>query len=424
MPIEIQFPRLGWSMDEGTFVAWLKQDGDFVKAGEPLFTLESDKAAQDVEATDSGILRLAPDAPKEGAVVQVGRILGWFLAESETASTGAVESSPKPSSPISENPQANTESQKLCGITKPAANQPQSAGLPEPAGSHPASPRARRAAKEHHIDLSTLCPTGQGGRIRERDVLAAAPSSGNGNAEPSPHDREIPVTPLRRTIAERMVHSLRNTAPVTLTCRVDATNLVSMRNQFKAAGGDAIVPSFTDIIAKLTAVALQRHPLLAARWEGDRIRLAGALHIGIAVDTEHGLLVPVIRNVPDLALPALARHSRDLIAATRARRLKSEDLQGGVFTITSLGSFGIEAFTPIINFPETAILGLGVIRREPVVLNDGSLTSREQLTLSLTFDHRVVDGAPAARFLQTLRTGIENPAAWLLNQQPAAISQP
>jgi pyruvate dehydrogenase E2 component (dihydrolipoamide acetyltransferase) len=205
---------------------------------------------------------------------------------------------------------------------------------------------------------------------------------------------------------------------------VDATNLVSMRNQFKAAGGDAIVPSFTDIIAKLTAVALQRHPLLAARWEGDRIRLAGALHIGIAVDTEHGLLVPVIRNVPDLALPALARHSRDLIAATRARRLKSEDLQGGVFTITSLGSFGIEAFTPIINFPETAILGLGVIRREPVVLNDGSLTSREQLTLSLTFDHRVVDGAPAARFLQTLRTGIENPAAWLLNQQPAAISQP
>jgi pyruvate dehydrogenase E2 component (dihydrolipoamide acetyltransferase) len=173
---------------------------------------------------------------------------------------------------------------------------------------------------------------------------------------------------------------------------------------------------------KLTAAALQRHPLLAGRWAEDRIILPDALHIGLAVDTEHGLLVPVIRHVESLTLPELARQSRDLIAAVRARRVKAEDLQGGVFTISNLGGFGIEAFTPIINFPETAILGLGAIRREPVVLDDGSLASREQLTLSLTFDHRVVDGGPAARFMQTLRQGIEHPVPWLLALHPAATA--
>jgi pyruvate dehydrogenase E2 component (dihydrolipoamide acetyltransferase) len=211
-----------------------------------------------------------------------------------------------------------------------------------------------------------------------------------------------------------MKQSQAQTAPVTLTCRVDATNLVALRTQFKTAGGDAPVPSYTDIIAKLAAIALQRHPTLAGRWDGDKILLPDAINIGIAVDTEHGLLVPVIRNVQNLSLPDLVRASRELIQATQARRVKPEQLQGGVFTITNLGGFGIEAFTPIINFPETAILGLGAIRREAVVLEDGHMASREQVMLSLTFDHRVVDGAPAARFLQNLQQGIENAAAWLL----------
>lgn len=407
MAIEITIPRLGWSMEEGTFLGWLKQDGEFVKSGDLLFTLESEKAAQEIESLDAGILRIPPSAPQAGDIVKVGQRLGFLVEEGEMLpdSTSSAPGAP----PIA---------MEKAPVKIPPAPAPQ-------ARTHtPASPRARRAAAKLAVDLATLQATGNGGRIRERDVRhAAALPSGNGNAERSPLSCEIPITSLRRTIAERMIHSLRNTAPVTLTCRADATNLVGLRNQFKAAGGDAIVPSFTDIIAKLTAVALQRHPLLAARWEGDRILLPGALHIGIAVDTEHGLLVPVIRNVPDLTLPALARCSQELIAATRARRVKAEDLQGGVFTITNLGSFGIEGFTPIINFPETAILGLGAIRREPVALDDGTLTSREQLTLSLTFDHRVVDGGPAARFLQTLRLGIENPFAWLLAEQPAAIFQ-
>ena len=404
MAIEITIPRLGWSMEEGTFLGWLKQDGEAVASGDLLFTLESEKAAQEVESLDAGILRIPPDAPQAGEIVKVGQRLGFLVEKGEKLPDS---NAPAPVAP----PPVVVDTTPVKTNHAPA---------PTARAQTPASPRARRVAVELDVNLATLQATGNGGRIRERDVRHAA---GNGAVKPAPSGREMPITALRRTIAERMVHSLRNTAPVTINCRADATQLVGLRNQFKAAGGDSIVPSFTDIIAKLTAVALQRHPLLAARWEEDRIVLPDALHIGIAVDTEHGLLVPVLRNVADLSLPAVARISRELIAATRARKVKAEELQGGVFTITNLGSFGIEAFTPIINFPETAILGLGAIRREPVALDDGTLTSREQLTLSLTFDHRVVDGGPAARFLQTLTNGIENPVVSLLAAPPTAVFQ-
>jgi len=381
-------------MEEGVFVGWLKQDGDFVKAGEPLFTLENEKASQDVESTDSGILKIPPDAPKSGATVKVGCRLGYLVAEGETL---PVNKPPTP--PVSARPTITDASSSSI-----AANAELKLATPS-SSQIPSSPRARRAARELGVDISSLPVTGKGGRIRERDVLAAA-------KRPSP-TRELPVTALRRTIAERMINSVSRTAPVTLTCRADATNLVALRNQFKSTAGDSPVPSYTDIVAKLVAVALRSHPVLAGRWEGERIVLPDAIHIGIAVDTEHGLLVPVVRHVADLPLLELGRRSRDLIEATRSRRVKPEDLQGGNFTITNLGGFGIDAFTPIINYPETAVLGLGAIRREPAVLDDGSLASREQITLSLTFDHRVVDGAPAARFLQTLCQGIENPTDWL-----------
>jgi len=404
MSIEITIPRLGWSMEEGTFLGWLKQDGDAVQSGDLLFTLESEKTAQEVESLDAGILRIPSDAPQAGDIVKVGQRLG-FLVEKGEALPDATSPGPVAPPPVA-------------AETPPVTMQ--TASAPPARTQTPASPRARRIAAELKVNLATLQATGNGGRIRERDVRGAAP---NGAAKPAPTGREMPITSLRRTIAGRMVHSLRNTAPVTLTCRADATQLVGLRNQFKAAGGGAIVPSFTDIIAKLTAVALQRHPLLAARWEDDCIVLPDALHIGIAVDTEHGLLVPVLRDVQALSLPEIAARSRELIAATRARKAKAEDLQGGGFTSSNLGGFGIEAFTPIINFPETAILGLGAIRREVVALEDGTLTSREQLALSLTFDHRIVDGAPAARFLQTLTSGIGNPVVSLLAAPPTPVFQ-
>jgi pyruvate dehydrogenase E2 component (dihydrolipoamide acetyltransferase) len=225
--------------------------------------------------------------------------------------------------------------------------------------------------------------------------------------------REVPITTMRRTIATRMVNSLNNTAPVTITCRCDATQLVTLREQLKAACASS-VPSYTDIIAKITASALIANPLLTARWDTERLLMPEHIHIGIAVDTDAGLLVPVLRDVSTSSLTAIANQSIQLIEAARAGRLSSADMQGGCFTISNLGSFGIEAFTPIINYPETAILGLGAILREPVALEDGTLTSRQQMTLSLTFDHRILDGAPAARFLQTLRQRIESPVAWLI----------
>lgn len=384
---------------------WLKRDGDAIKEGEPIFTLESDKAAQEVESTDGGVLHIAPDAPKPGDVVKVGHLLGYLLAEGETIpiATAPIVSAPRP--PV----------EAAAPVSSLSAD-PRAKPTVGPIGQETtASPRARRAARENHIDLTALRATGMGGRIRERDVLAAAPIFHDAMASKTTKPmREVPITALRRTIAERMMTSLRNTAPVTLTCRCDATNLVALRQQLKALGTEIVVPSYNDIVVKLVATALRSHPMLAGRWDGERILVPEAIHIGVAVDTEHGLLVPVIRDVSELSLFEVARQSRTLIEATRTRILKSEDMQGGCFTLSNLGSFGIEAFTPIINYPETAVLGLGAIIREPAVLEDGHLGVREQMTLSLTFDHRVVDGASGARFLQTLRQAVENPAAWLL----------
>lgn len=389
-------------MEEGTFLGWLKKDGDTVKMGDPLFTMESDKAAFDAEAIDSGILSIPPTAPKAGDVVKVGCVLGYLLT------TGPDQSGNNPQVVLAP---ASSLADKIAIEPPNAALTTKTVDCPDTESNICAStPRARRAARLLKVDLTGFRPSGQGGRIRERDVLAAGPKPADVPfIVPSASKLEVPITAQRRTIAERMMTSLEKTAPVTLTCRCDATNLVALRIKFKLAADKSIIPSFTDIIAKVVAGALCQHPMLAGRWEGGRILLPEAIHIGIAVDTEYGLLVPVVRNVKDQSVREIALRSRSLIDAARSRRLKAEDMQGGCFTLSNLGSFGIEAFTPIINYPETAVLGLGAIIREPAVLLDGQLGVREQIMLSLTFDHRIVDGAPAARFLQTLRESIEKP---------------
>ncbi len=226
---------------------------------------------------------------------------------------------------------------------------------------------------------------------------------------------QVPITAIRRTIADRMLHSAQSTAPVTLTTTVDATELVRLRKQFKAsvANEAAVVPSYIDFLVKLLAIALQRHPLLNSRWEGDHIQVESGIHIGIAVDTEAGLLVPVVHDAGSLSLRQLAASSRDLIDRARQRRLRPDELQGGTITVSNLGPFGIDAFTPILNHPECAILGVGRIQRQPVMVQD-QVVGRDMLTLNLTFDHRIVDGAPAARFLQTLCQLIENPVPQLI----------
>jgi pyruvate dehydrogenase E2 component (dihydrolipoamide acetyltransferase) len=400
MPNNITLPRLGWSMEEGKFLAWLRKDGDFIKEGDPLFTLESDKAAQEVEAIDSGLLHIALNGPKPGDVIKVGHVLGYLLAEGETVPVATAQTVPtapphvETTTPISDPiPEPMVKS-----ITKPMSEET------------PASPRARRAAKEHRVDLAKLAPTGSGGRIRERDVLAAATSISTTGM------KQVPLTPMRRTIAARLMHSRQTTVPVTITARCDATALLAFRQQLKSLSSSLqhAIPTINDILVKLTAAALRQHPMLAATWAEDHLLLPESIHLGIAVDTEAGLLVPVIRDAGSSTLTQIAVQSQKLIAAARSGQLVAADMQGACFTLSNLGSLGVEAFTPVINPPESAILGIGAIVRGAVPLDDGTLTARDRLTLSLTFDHRVNDGAAAARFLQTLRHLIEHPLLGLV----------
>ena len=452
MPHEIVIPRLGWSMEEGTFVGWSKRDGDPIRRGDILFELEGEKACQDIEAVDEGILRIPPTGPQPGAVLKVGAVVGYLVEAGEPVPWS--DASPKVA-------EARPELRETLvpGAAPSVRRMARQAGIPlsDLAGTGPggrvlsvdveragesrggravavktspgtavaasadgpfASPRARRVAGELGVDWRRLLGTGAGGRIRERDVRDAAASGGSAASSPRlsiEGGRRLPLTSRRKLIAQRMVVSRQQTVPVTLTSRADATNLVNLREQFKAVG-DAAVPSYQDIITRLVADALTRHPLLAGRWDDDAIVLPAedAIHIGMAVDTEQGLLVPVLRNVRGLSLLELAERSRSLATRARSESLTAAEMQGSVFTITNLGAFGIDAFTPVINYPETAILGLGAIRREPVVLPDGQIVPQHQIALSLTFDHRILDGAPAARFLQDLISGIANPSASLL----------
>jgi pyruvate dehydrogenase E2 component (dihydrolipoamide acetyltransferase) len=390
MAIAITIPRLGWNMEEGRFVGWLRPDGTMVQAGEPLFSLESDKATEEVQSLDPGVLRHVPGGPKPGDTLAVGHVIGYLLRPDETPPW---ENAGNPAAAVAITTRTRPAPEK---ITAPAPSK-------RNADRVKSSPRARRVALELGIDLQKVTATGRTGRIRERDVRTAARSP---IQEPA-----NPLNAIRRLTAERMLESHRSTAPVTLTTTADASNLVNLRLQFQTAPPPA--PSYTDFLVKLAASALARHPKLNARWEQDRVVEQPAIHIGIAVDTEQGLLVPVLRDVPALSLRQLAEQSRSLIERARQQQLSVEDLQGGTFTVTNLGSFGIDAFTPLINCPQCAVLGIGRIRKQPAVVGD-QVHVREQITLSLTFDHRIVDGAPAARFLQTLCALIENPGPALM----------
>ena len=404
MPIPITVPRLGWNMEEGTFLGWLKADGDAVRPGEVVFRLEGEKAVEEIESLDAGTLHIPADAPQPGDAVKVGTVIGSLLQLGETVPTIlAVAPPPLP-------PAASPSVRRLArerGVDLQAvqgsgrSGRITAADVAAPAAPR-ISPRARRLAAKHGVDWSGLRGSGRTGRIRERDIVAAAPQTGT-----------VPLTPIRKTIAARMMQSRQTTAPVTLTSAVDASNLVNLRGQFKAvAGNGEAVPSYTDFLVKLVAFALKQHPALGSRWTDAGLVPAERIDIGLAVDTDAGLLVPVIRGVPALGLRQLAAESRSLADRARRGELASRDMDGGCFTVTNLGTFGVDAFTPIINAPECAILGVGRIERRPVMKGD-TVVGREVVTLSLTFDHRIVDGAPAARFLQTLARMIENPSPWL-----------
>ena len=445
MAQEIIIPRLGWSMEEGTFVAWLKSEGDFVKRGDALFELEGEKATQEIEAVDEGVLRIPLTGPKPGSVHKVGAIIGYLVgandsipalanpsqqtnievvneADSPVASpsvrqlarkVGIELSKVKGTGPRGRILQEDVHQAKV--IFSENAQEPVISNVSKMSSQQVASPRARRLASSLGIDWKLLIGSGASGRVRECDVKAASTNLPSDITSAGKAQR-IPISKKRRLIAQRLVASRQLTVPVTLTTKADATNLVNLRNQFKSTNGTHPIPSFQDIITKLVAEVLKEHMFLAGRWDEDAIVLPAhhELHIGMAVDTEDGLLVPVIRNVAGLTLRDVAVQSKSLVQQAREGKITAAQMQGGVFTITNLGAFGIDSFTPVINYPEAAILGLGAIRKEPVFLDDGQVVAQLQLALSLTFDHRIVDGAPAARFLQALVSAISNPSAFLL----------
>lgn len=449
MPSEIVMPRLGWTMETGTVVEWLKATGDPVEAGDLIFAVESDKAITEVEALDAGILYI-PDETPVGVEVPVGQALGFILAPGEAPppyTFGGASPPPQPQdlgSPLDDDIPVDP------GRAVTALNGNQAGGLP-------VSPRARRVAAELGVDLASVTGTGKGGRIREQDVRAAAaalpatppepratpsvrklaaeigvdlrtvPSSRPGGritradlarsatdaSASAPSGVATPIGPIRRSIRDRMTETARTVVPVTLTTEVDATELWQFREHLKrdlAESGTAI-PSITDLLVRLSALALVDQPELNVRLDGDTLIQYDAAHIGIAVDTERGLLAPVVRDADRRSIHDIAAVSADLIARTRDGSIRGDELTGSTFTVSNLGMFEIDAFTPIINLPEVAILGVGRIVPKPVVvdLDAETIAIRRMMALSLTFDHRVVDGAPAARFLQRIKGMVERP---------------
>jgi len=455
---EVVMPRLGWTMETGTVVEWLKADGDAVRTGDIIFTVETDKAVHEVEALDSGILRVAPEFAATGVPIAVGAVLAHVFAPGDLASAAsAVAPATAPSPPGNG---VRPREATVSGAPATRAGEDLTAPHVEVAG-QAASPRARRVARALGLDWAAATGTGRTGRIVERDVraLAEQPAAirparvtplARRLAEETGVDlvqlaaqmpgqriarahveaatiaapiaagedgRRTPLSRVRRIIAARMVEGARTTAPVTLTTEADATELVELRTRLKQAltGGARATPSYNDLLTRLVALALLEHPALNCSWTEEGLLEHQDVHIGLAVDTEKGLCVPVIRDAQRKSLQQIAVESARLIAQTRAGKASSDDLRGSTFTITNLGMYDIDAFTPIINLPDCAILGVGRIVARPVVIDQASdrIAVRRMMTLSLTFDHRVVDGGPAARFLQQIKQWIEQPYAWL-----------
>jgi len=454
MAYEIVMPRLGLTMEEGRVVEWYKADGETVEAGEPLLSVETDKVVLDVEAPVSGLVYHGPDVPPDP--LPIGTVIGYILQPGESLPTSF--------QPIVREVAAPAESAGPAPVLEPATSQtlmPASGrklsspaarrrakelgidwrSIDRPEGrpvllAHveaaaqavkaptriEASPVARRLAEAAGIDLAELAVHKPGQRIKRADVEAAIAARQAAAAAPptlpalAPTAGEVmPVTQIRRLIAQRMAESAHTTAAVPLTTEADATELVALRERLKAAlePRGMVVPTYTDLVIKLTGTALQDHSMLNACLQDDRIRVLKEVHIGVAVDTEAGLLVPVIRDVPNKSLQQIAEEAHLLAARARSQSLTPDELQGGTFTVTNLGMYGIDAFAPIINLPQCAILGVGRIVAKPAV-RGGEIVPRRMMMLSLTFDHRVVDGGPAARFLNTVREFVEEPYLWLV----------
>lgn len=446
--MEIVMPKVGLTMTEGTIAEWHKREGERVNKGEPLFTFETEKSSLEYESPEAGVLGKI--------LVQVGQTVSCFtpvavLGDGASAPAIPVQSAGKPNI-------LRTDATPVADNQLPIANSKQ-----------PASPRAKQRAKAMGIDITQVSGTGPAGAIRERDVLqmASAPAQapaikatplaaklagelgvdlaqirGTGPEgkitrddveraareqlhRPASHVKDDAASanlhsplstlhspaPIRRVTAQRMASNAQTAPHVTLFTEADATELVSARNQLNAELPEKI--SYNTLLLAICAKALKEQPAINASWQDAGIIAHSQINIGLAVDTPRGLLVPVIRDAGGKPIPQLHREVTDAVARAGEGKSKPDELSGGTFTITNLGMFEVDGFTPIINLPEAAILGVGRIAPKPVAKGE-QVVVRQMLTLSLSFDHRVVDGAPAGKFLQRIKQLIERPFALMM----------
>ena len=423
------------TMEEGRVVKWHKRDGDPVKTGETLAEVETDKAVMDLVARADGVLRQV--AAAEGQTVAVGSVVAVIAAPGETVGTTVAAAPP---------PAAATSGSGM----REAGSGRRDAGGVEPAPADltrvKASPLAKRMAREAGVDLKLVSGSGPGGRVVKRDVegsasrapapAAATPvvqshpasriphpaspgiphpaSSGIPHPAPSgaPYD-DVPLTQIRKTIAKRLAASLGPIPHFFLTTEVDMERAAEAREALNRQLGDQGKVSFNDVIIKATALGLTKHRACNAWFQEDHIRYWHEVHIGMAVAVEDGLITPVIRNAESKSLADIGREAKELAERARSRRLQPSEYTGSTFSVSNLGMFDIDQFTAVINPPEAGIIAVGSIAQKPVVV-DGQLTPRRRMRITMSCDHRVIDGATGAAFLKTLKQMLENPLAMLL----------
>jgi pyruvate dehydrogenase E2 component (dihydrolipoamide acetyltransferase) len=393
MAVEVVMPKFGLTMNDGIIKRLLKQPGEAVAEGEPLFEVETEKVLNEVPSPVTGVL------------------VAFLFNEEDTVDCGVVLA-------VIAEPGENVEELKqryrATATAQPAAP-PRAAIVKEAAGAaapegvrRPITPIARKRAAELGVDLAMVTGTGPGGRVTREDVerATAAPSPQVAKATMPPQPAgagslvqasTLPLKGIRKTIAERMMQSLHGSAQLTITTEADVTAAADLRAQFAREWEF----TYTDLMIHAVARALRRHPRLNSSLAEGAIMLAGEINVGVAVALEEGLIVPVIHGAERKTLKQIAAETKDLGRRAREGKLRVEEVEGGTFTLTNLGTYGVDAFTPIINYGQAAILGLGRIVERPAVYR-GEIARRSMMTLSLTFDHRIVDGAPAAAFLQTV----------------------
>ena len=415
MATKISMEALSPTMEEGRLVKWLKNEGDVVKSGEPLAEVETDKAIMELVARGDGILRKRVLA--EGEARPVGALVGVIGAKDENidailAGAGA------PAAAVAPAPAAPKPAPPMPAAPRPAPQpepQPAAANIVVSASGRPrSSPLARRMASESGLDIATMAGSGPGGRIIKRDIEAAASGAGDARRAPSAEPRvpgvefvDQPLTQIRKTIAKRLAESIGPIPTFYLTAEFDLSRVVEMRAAM-AEMGDEFKVSINDILLKAVATALSQYPEVNSHWLGDRIRSYNVVHLGMAVATDDGLIVPVIFNADQKGLREISVESKALAKLARERKLKPEQYTGSTFSVSNLGMMQIDQFTAIINPPEVGILAVGAATDVPVLV-DGEFRPRKHVRVTMSCDHRAVDGAVGAKFLVTLRRLVENP---------------